>query len=394
MHDLIKPTEITSAEAPCKEVIKVGPEASMVDIPIPFVHGTDGGRYLTLHGIVNQDPDTGWTNIGIYRFMVKGPRRGASSFLMGPHGPTIFYSKWEPRGQSMPFCVVIGGEQLGPVVYASALAAGVCEYDVMGGLRQSPLEVVRAETNNLLVPAAAEVIIEGEVRPWERTDEGPFGEFRGFTHGRQVSPVFRVNCITHRHNPIIPMTVEGALWSDTSGVMFQSRNFTLLDYFHSVGLPAKDLYEDVDTNGGWHPISIDPPDPQTIYQIHQALFGHKAFTNSTWTITTDPDIDLPDTRDVWEEVGLNCDPRSQLILSDLDAMSAPLLFYTDPENKYQGTDGAKGGYDCTTKFKDPRFIPRKDTFEKAYPDEVRGLVERMWSKLGFDEPMEVKTTEV
>ena len=76
METYIKPTEISAADAPCKEVIKIGNEANLLELPIPFVHSTDGGRYLTSHGFVNQDPDTGWTNIGVYRFMVKGPRRG------------------------------------------------------------------------------------------------------------------------------------------------------------------------------------------------------------------------------------------------------------------------------------------------------------------------------
>ncbi|HLA28579.1 MAG TPA: UbiD family decarboxylase, partial [Syntrophales bacterium] len=78
LRRIIKPMEVSANEAPCKEVVKVGKEANLLDLPIPFLHETDGGRYLTLHAIVNQDPDTGWINAGTYRWMVKGPRRGAA----------------------------------------------------------------------------------------------------------------------------------------------------------------------------------------------------------------------------------------------------------------------------------------------------------------------------
>jgi len=83
----IKPTEVSAEDAPCKEIIRMGKEANVLDLPIPFVHASDGGRYLTDHWVVNQDPDTGWTNVGIYRWMVKGPRRGAALWTPGQHGP-------------------------------------------------------------------------------------------------------------------------------------------------------------------------------------------------------------------------------------------------------------------------------------------------------------------
>ena len=384
----IKPVEIAAADARCKEVIKIGKDANLLDLPIPMVHGMDGGRYSTLHSVINQDPDTGWTNVALYRMMVKGPRRWAHLWVPGGHGASIHMMKWEMRGQTMPICIAIGGDPLLLTAAAASAPTGLCEYDIVGGLRGEPLEVVRAETNNLLVPAGAEIIIEGEVRPGERTDEGPFGEMAGFTHGRNVSPVFRVNAITHRKNPVVPMTVEGIKMQDDTGITQWSFASSAELYMNSQGFPVPEIGAAPPITVKWA-INCDPETPSELHKIAQTWFGHKNMIWSHWLAMTDPGVSLQDWTEVYEAVGLNCDPRDlKKCTSDLDAFCHPLMFYTDVVNRFRGTDGAKFYYDATTKFKDPRFILRKDNFEKAFPEEIRQRVREKWEKLGFDESWE------
>lgn len=386
----IKPIEVSAAGAPCKEVIKVGKDVNLLELPFPFIHSTDGGRYSTEHGIINQDPDTGWTNYGLYRFMVKGPRRGGALWTFRQHGPNIYYLKYEARGNSMPFCLAIGGGALNFVAACLSAAVGVCEYDVIGGLSGEPLEVVRAETNNLLVPARAEIIIEGEVRPRERIDEGPFGEYVGFTHGRNISPIFRVNCVTYRQNPIIPVSVEGCRWAEPVSMVVGDAFSGWTGHVSSLGFEGIECWANGDIMSQYL-FKGDFASPQEKQQLVQACYAFKQMVPGHWQVIFDGEANFTDPRDINEEIALNSDPRDhKLYLTDSDCMMYPLSFFTDAENRFRGTDAAKLTTDCTTKFKDPRFVPRKALFEKAYPEDVKTYAEKMWSKLGFDEPLEIK----
>jgi 4-hydroxy-3-polyprenylbenzoate decarboxylase len=390
MDTKLKPIELAPAEAVCKENVRLGKEVNLLELPIPFVHGSDGGRYLTNHYFVVEDPDTGWVNVALYRFMVKSPRRGGALWTMGQQSPTIHLAKYEPRGMILPWSIGIGGDPALFMAITMAAPPGVCEYDIAGGFRGEPMELTRCETNNLLVPANAEVVLEGEARPGERMDEGPFGEYSGFTHGRNVSPIFRVNCVTHRNNPIVTFFCEGAKWGDSESALL---NFTMasVDYLErGLGLPVVDMVSDRDASWGFYPIAIDLEHPEQVRELFDAAYAWKSTLWCFYFSAHDPDVDTRDMRDVIEDIGINSDPRFlKEYTSDLDCFMHPLDFFTDVENRFRGTDAAKTAYDCTKKFK-PWKYPRKDTFENAYPAEVVEKTKAMWTELGFDEPFELK----
>jgi 4-hydroxy-3-polyprenylbenzoate decarboxylase len=388
----IKPIEVTVADAPCKQFIKLGEEANLLAFPFPLLHRSDGGRYSTCHGLIDQDPDTGWINIGDYRFMIKGPRRAGMLFELGQHGPTIFYQKYDVRGETMPFCLALGGDSLELIAYSCALPAGMCEYDFIGALRGEPEELVRAETNNLLVPARAEIIIEGEVPPRERHDEGPFVEYSGFAHGRHLSPVFKVNAITHRDNPIMPMALMGILSfiDDGGSAMRMSDTVAMFKYFSDLGFSRKEVQDAL--CGGETPeafifVKGETSTPQRVQEIMQALYTFKNAIYWFFYAYVDSDTNLVHYPDVMEQVGLNFDPRTfKLYQSDLDSFMNPLVFFTDAESRFKGKDAAKVSFDCSTKFKDPKYVWRKDTFDRAYPAHIRERVKAKWDKWGFDQP--------
>lgn len=386
----IKPVEISRRDAACKEIIKMGKEANLLDLPITFSHNGDGGRYLTILGIVNQDPDTGWTNVGNYRWMVKDRRRGAALWQMGQHGPTIFFMKYESRNNTMPFCIVLGSDPLFFIVATSPVPAGVCEYDVLGGLRGKPLEVVRAETNNLLVPADCEVVIEGEVRPHERTDEGPFGEYSGYMQGRNISPIFHVNCITTRKNPLLYAHSEGMRWTEDCLVPGMEEGY--MEEVKRFGLNKPDDWLLCNQAYSLSPTAIKLSSPSDVKRLAQITFYSKqSMHNAALTIACDPDIEVTDVRDFMESAGLNYDPRS-VITTDQDVFNSPLHFFSDIEPRGKFIDGGKRLWDATTQFK-PWSFPRKDTFEHAYPTEVRERVMKLWKSLGFDQPIDRKDLE-
>jgi 4-hydroxy-3-polyprenylbenzoate decarboxylase len=174
----------TVPTGPCKEVI-LGPEESdVLRFPVPLWQSRDGGRYLgTWHGVVTRDPETRWLNAGMYRIMVHDKTRLGILLARDQHIGHHFL-KYRKMKRSMPVAVVIGTDPVLPLSFLTPLPPQVDEYDYAGGLRGAPVQLVRCETVDLEVPATAEIVIEGEIRPDEKEVEGPFGEWMGHYEAR------------------------------------------------------------------------------------------------------------------------------------------------------------------------------------------------------------------
>lgn len=197
---------------PVKENIKKGDDVDLMQFPAPLWHKMDGGRYIgTFHGVVTKDPDTGWTNVGMYRMMLHDKNTTGIAIPTGQH-IWEHWRKWRKRGQNMPVAVVIGWDPVLPAVACAPVGRGEDEYAIMGALRKTPVETVKCETVDLEVPSTAEIVLEGEVPIDFNTfhEEGPFGEYTGYYTSEALKrPIFKVNCITYRNNPIFQGTMEG-----------------------------------------------------------------------------------------------------------------------------------------------------------------------------------------
>jgi UbiD family decarboxylase len=202
-------------DGPVKENIVTGDDIDLYQFPTPYWNRLDGGRYLlTYGGCVTKDPETGVMNVGIYRGMVASRNQIPILMWRAQHiGHHV--TAWQQGGAAeMPIAVAIGWEPSLGFAGGTPVAKGVCEYDVMGAIRGAPVELVKCETVDLYVPAAAEIVIEGylELDPATYLMEGPFAEFTGYVAGdRSPKPTIRVTCITHRNDPILRGTIEGAL---------------------------------------------------------------------------------------------------------------------------------------------------------------------------------------
>lgn len=203
---------VTLNTGPCKDVIIKGDAIDIDMVPTPIWHEHDGGRYLgTTSGFVTRDPLTGDLNMGSYRVMIKdkqtlsmaGGLRGRTSSTGAGGGDHILDN--EKAGVATPVAIVMGMDPLLTLASGSPVAPGKdhsMEYEAAGGWRGAPTELVKCETNDLLVPAHAEMIIEGEVVPHARTEEGPHGESTGFYGENKEAFVIKITCITHRKNPL------------------------------------------------------------------------------------------------------------------------------------------------------------------------------------------------
>lgn len=383
----VKPVIVDSG--PCKENIIKGDDVDLFQFPTPHWQKLDGGRYIgTFHGVVTKDPDTGWTNVGMYREMIHDKNTTTMSVAQGQH-IWFHWRKYRPHGKNMPLAVAIGWDQVLPAVAASPVPTGVDEYEIMGALRQEPVELVKCETSDLYVPASAEIILEGEVI----TDKsqfitcGPFGEFTGHYGPANLRPPFKVNCITFRNDPIFQGTMEG---------MPINEDHSICSVSHSAFV--WDLLEERMTG-----ITGVNSDPSTAYanlmvQIDNSYYGqvHQVATN-VWSshlsnmmckniIVCDQDVDIYDLKKVFWALGYRVDPKKDIIqfpgwVSALDPVVAP-------EDK-MGPGGNKGTRLLIDATK-PIDRPRSEEYwgEKfavvAYPDdETMTKVRDGWEKYGI-----------
>ncbi len=198
IKDTMKPVVVP--DPPFRHRVLRGAEVDLGRLPIPTYFPGDAGRYLTAGMLVARDPDTGVETEGYHRFMVKGRDRMGVS-LHSRRRMFEYQRRAEAKGRPLPCAVVLG---LHPLVSMGSLAyppADVGKFDVVGGLLGEPLEVAPCATIDLQVPAAAEIVIEGEILPGVREPEGPFGEFTGYFSRRSTQHVFVAKAIAMREKP-------------------------------------------------------------------------------------------------------------------------------------------------------------------------------------------------
>ena len=207
----IKPMLVDSG--PVKENVISGDKVDLFQFPVPKWQNRDGGRCIgTCDGVVTKDPETGWVNIGLYRRIILDNNHTGITIIPGQH-IWMHWRKYRKLGKkTMPVAMINGWDPVLPMISCSLQPPGVCEYDIMGSLRQEPVELIKCETLDLEVPATAEIVIEGEISLDLDSFrmEGPFGEFQGY-YGSLASkkPVVTWNCVTCRNDPILQGTLEG-----------------------------------------------------------------------------------------------------------------------------------------------------------------------------------------
>jgi len=198
IKEYVKPVVVP--KAPFGHRVLTGGALDLAKLPMPLYFPGDAGRYLTAGMLVARDPDTGVETEGYHRFQLKGPDRMGVS-LHSRRRMFEYQRRAEAKGRALPCAIVLG---LHPLVSMGSLAyppPDVGKFEVVGGLLGEPLEVAPCSTIDLHVPAAAEIVIEGEIPPTVREPEGPFGEFTGYFSRRSTEHVFVAKAIALREKP-------------------------------------------------------------------------------------------------------------------------------------------------------------------------------------------------
>lgn len=359
----IAPETLDPDGAPCKDVVHTE-DTDLLDLPWPYIHAGDGGRYSNLHTLIAPDPDSEWTDWSAHRAMVHDGATASLLLLAGEQTPNLYYYKYERRDEPMPVAIAVGAEPAVQCTSVMWIPTGRDEARFAGGLKGSPVDLVGCETSDLLVPATAEVIVEGRVLPEKRLDEGPFGDYFGYMHGpRRSMPVLEVDAITHRERPLLPFCVEG------SGVGHALNTSTTMEVAcvgpdATLGLRAAGF--DVERCAPWsftprttYVVATDVPRAGYLHELANFIFTTWGMLHIDFFVFVDPEVDPLDRRAVVEAIALHADPDTDFHQFGVETMpKVPLNIYQTPEEKGDAETGtsktktAKAYIDATRRAPD------------------------------------------
>jgi 4-hydroxy-3-polyprenylbenzoate decarboxylase len=363
---------------PCKENVMMGEEVDLFKFPSPKWYPLDGGRFFgTAHFVVTKDPDMDWINIGTYRLQLLDKNHLGTQFIKGKHADMML-KKYQARNEPMPVCVVVGCDPLFFLMGSARQSAFESEYDLAGSIRGGPIEVVKAETNDLPIPATAEIVVEGEVDADAFMEEGPFGEYTGYYSGVGTDPrnFIAVKCVTYRNNPIFSGTTVGRAVTDTHMTMAIAYGSTLWQQLVAMKIPGiKAVYCPPEGSGRFLAIiSVKQMYPGHANQVLTAAISTEMGAYGLKTvIVVDDDIDPWDIPRVMYAVSFRLQPnRCQIIKR---GRSTPL----DPSLPIDARE-------ITGRLLLDATIPY-DWKEKPIPieldPEIVKKVEARWSELGL-----------
>lgn len=227
--------------APCQDIVITGDELRVpgrgVDgLPFPIsTPGWDVAPYATLSQFITRDPDSGIQNMGIYRGQIKGPLRiGMNPSLEGRPGIFVHWKKYKAKGQKMPAALVIGGPPFVTFASVQKLPHDLDELHIAGGLIGKPLNVIRAATVDLLVPAEAEIVVEGLIDTEYLEKEGPVGESHGHVNAQEYNAFMDVTCITRRKDAVLASIISQVTPSESSLIKRVALEPLLLNHLRNV----------------------------------------------------------------------------------------------------------------------------------------------------------------
>jgi len=195
-------------DGPVHERVLEGDDATLDALPIPTHHERDAGPYLSLGVTICKDPETGARNVGVYRYMQRGPRELVPSLTSISNIADIF-GRQEAKGRPLDIAIVPGVSPLLALAASYKAPAGVDETALAGALAGEPLELVKARTVDVEVPASAELVIEAKIRPGARYPEAPFADMSRSYSRQKRGPLVEVQAITHRSDPILQLAFSG-----------------------------------------------------------------------------------------------------------------------------------------------------------------------------------------
>jgi UbiD family decarboxylase len=304
-------------DGPIFENVLTGDDVDLMKFPTPVWHADDGGRYIgTGCYSITRDPETGWLNAGTYRAMIHDARSVGVFMVPGKHGE-MHRQKYFERGEPCPIVMVLGSDPVSFYAACTEAPAGVCEYDIVGGMRGEALKVVEGKITGLPFPANCEIAIEGYLHAGHLRDEGPFGEWTGYyASGEHPEPVLQIEALYHRDNPIILGVPPMGGGSDEMGrYRAVLRSAMLKQALADSGVPdvTNVWCHEVGSSRMLHGVAINQRYPGHAKQAgHIAAQCHATNYANKYIVVVDDDIDVTNLEELWWALLTRSDPASSI----------------------------------------------------------------------------------
>jgi UbiD family decarboxylase len=336
--------EISRTQAPVQQVVLTGDEADLTTLPVHLQHGLDGGPYISASIDYVIDPRSGWTNVGIRRLMLRG-RRETGVDLVSPSDLKAIYEASAAAGKPLPVSFVVGAH---PVDHMAAMMRlPVDELGLVALLRDQPLPVVKCVTNDIRVPADAELVLEGYFDPRGHVEpEGPYGEFLGYYGALKRNPVFHLTAITRRRDALFQTaTIGGRHMSRTDTAMLTAVRAEVV-IWQALATAVREpvaVLATASSGGSFNVrVALRQRVPGEARNAIAACFG--ALANVKNVFVVDPDIDVASDEQIDWALATRFQPDRDLVV-----MAGLRTLPLDP-SLTGGRTGAKAGYDLTWPF--------------------------------------------
>jgi UbiD family decarboxylase len=377
---------------PCQEHEMLGEDVDLLRFPTPLIHEGDGGRFIQTYGInIVRSVDGAWTNWPINRMMLLDRIRLDCLIPPNQHLGMI-HAQWRERGEPTPIAVAFGVPPAIAYVGGMPLPEGVSEVDFVGAMAGEPVELVRCRTVPLEVPATAEIVIEGHISHTETEMEGPMGEFAGYIGrgGSSPKPVLHVSAVTHRSQPILPISAAGKPVEENHTGWGLPHAAETLHVLRESGLPVVDCWMVLEAACCWFAITVRQDwhtstgltATELGRRIGETIFATKGGFGIPKVLLFEDDVDITDLREVVWAFATRQHPGHGEVHFEGQAENNLLVILDDDEKTiFRGT---KAVHLCLlNEHYTPETRPGEVSFTKDWPPEIQQRVLDRWTAYGY-----------
>jgi len=366
--------------APCQQVIIEGSEVDLGKLPIQTCWPGDAGPLITWGLVVTKGPNKDRQNLGIYRQQVIDRNKVIMRWL-AHRGGALDFKDWCEKhpGERFPVAVTLGADPATILGAVTPVPDTLSEYGFAGLLRGSKTEVVKCQGSDLQVPASAEFVLEGYLEEGVLAEEGPFGDHTGYYNEVEKFPVFTIERITHRKDPIYHSTYTGRP-PDEPAILGVALNEVFVPILQKQFPEIVDFYLPPEgCSYRWACVSMKKQYPGHAKRVMLGVWSFlRQFMYTKFVVVCDEDVDVRNWQDVIWAMTTRMDPgRDTTIIENTP------IDYLDFASPVSGL-GSKMGFDATNKW------PGESNREWGKPirmaDEVKHKVDEMWASLGIELP--------
>ena len=364
--------------APCQEIVIKEDDIDLSMFPIQTCWPGDAGPLVTWPLVITKGPEKERQNLGIYRMQLIGPNKLIMRWL-SHRGGALDFRDWKLKhpGENFPVSIALGADPATILATVTPVPDSLSEYAFAGLLRGGKTDIVKSQTNELQVPASAEIVLEGVIEPDEIADEGPYGDHTGYYNEVEQFPVFTVKRITHRKDPLYHSTYTGRP-PDEPAMLGVALNEVFVPLLQKQFPEISDFY--LPAEGCSYRMAVVSMKKQYAGHAKRVMMGIwsflRQFMYTKFIVVVDDDVDIRSWEDVIWAITTRIDPIRDTVLID----NTP-IDYLDFASPVSGL-GSKMGLDATNKW--PGETERQWGTPIEMSTEVKQHIDELWKELGID----------